>query len=110
VQAAARVFFDKPAKELKLHEAATLAGLPQAPSQYNPFTAEENALRRRNQVLAKMAELGMVQPETAAAAQERPLGVELSRYYTARRRASSSTTCARSSSTSTAPTACAAAG
>jgi penicillin-binding protein 1A len=85
VQAAARVFFDKPAKELKLHEAATLAGLPQAPSQYNPFTAEENALRRRNQVLAKMAELGMVQPETAAAAQERPLGVKLSRYYTARR-------------------------
>jgi penicillin-binding protein 1A len=85
VQAAARVFFDKPAKELKLHEAATLAGLPQAPSQYNPFTAEENALRRRNQVLAKMAELGMVQPQTAAAAQERPLGVKLSRYYTARR-------------------------
>jgi penicillin-binding protein 1A len=85
VQAAARVFFDKPARELALHEAATLAGLPQAPSQYNPFTAEENALRRRNQVLAKMAELGMVQPETAAAAQERPLGVKLSRYYTARR-------------------------
>lgn len=85
VQAAARVFFDKPAKELELHEAALLAGLPQAPSQYNPFTAEDSALRRRNSVLTKMAQLGMIQPETAAAAKEKPLGVELSRFYTARR-------------------------
>ena len=37
VQAGARIFFDKPASELKLREAALLAGLPQAPSQYNPF-------------------------------------------------------------------------
>src|SRR3954447_7540922 len=37
IQAGARLFFDKPASELKLREAALLAGLPQAPSQYNPF-------------------------------------------------------------------------
>ena len=37
VQAAARIFFDKPARELTLPEAALLAGLPQAPSHYNPF-------------------------------------------------------------------------
>src|SRR5919109_3809001 len=37
IQAAARVFFDKPASRLTLREAALLAGLPQAPSNYNPF-------------------------------------------------------------------------
>ena len=37
VQAAARIFFDKPASKLNLAQAALLAGLPQAPSQYNPF-------------------------------------------------------------------------
>jgi penicillin-binding protein 1A len=85
IQAASRVFFDKPAKELELHEAALLAGLPQAPSRYNPFDVPEIARTRRNQVLDKMAELGMIQPQTAAEAKERPLGVERSRYYTQRR-------------------------
>jgi penicillin-binding protein 1A len=85
VQAASRVIFDKPAAKLQLHEAALLAGLPQAPSTYNPFLNEEGAKRRRDRVLRKMAELGMVQPQTAAAAIERPLGTKLSRFYTARR-------------------------
>ena len=86
VQAAARVFFDKPAARLELHEAALLAGLPQAPSHYNPFYEESKALRRRNQVLDKMAELRMIEPSRRAAeAKERPLGVQPSRYYTARR-------------------------
>ena len=85
VQAAARVFFNKPAARLELHEAALLAGLPQAPTDYNPFYEEGKALRRRNQVLDKMAELRMVEPQTAAAAKERPLGVQPSKYYTARR-------------------------
>jgi penicillin-binding protein 1A len=85
VQAAARVFFDKPAARLELHEAALLAGLPQAPSDYNPFYEEAKALRRRNQVLDKMAELRMVSASEAAAAKEKGLGVQGSRYYTARR-------------------------
>ncbi|HEX2087089.1 MAG TPA: transglycosylase domain-containing protein [Solirubrobacteraceae bacterium] len=85
VQAASRVFFDKPATELRLHEAALLAGLPQAPSQYNPFLAPEAALRRRNQVLDKMAELNMISSLEAAEAKERDLGVERSRFYTERR-------------------------
>ena len=37
VQAAARIFFDKPASQLNLEQSALLAGLPQAPSEYNPF-------------------------------------------------------------------------
>ncbi|HEX8084395.1 MAG TPA: transglycosylase domain-containing protein [Solirubrobacteraceae bacterium] len=85
IQAAARMFFDKPATELELHEAALLAGLPQAPSQYNPFLAEGAAMRRRNQVLDKMAELRMITPSEAATAKEKPLGVERSRFYTQRR-------------------------
>jgi penicillin-binding protein 1A len=85
VQAAARVIFSKPANKLHLHEAALLAGLPQAPSAYNPFTNPTGARQRRNQVLRKMADLGMIQPQTAQAAIAKPLGTNLSRFYTARR-------------------------
>jgi penicillin-binding protein 1A len=85
IQAASRVFFNKPAEELKLHEAALLAGLPQAPSEYNPFLDEEAAMRRRNQVLRAMASQGYIEPQTAERAIERPLGVKQSQYYTQRR-------------------------
>ena len=50
IQAAARIFFDKPAARLTLREAALLAGLPQAPSNYNPFLdpgAATRAAQRR---------------------------------------------------------------
>src|SRR6202453_2714366 len=57
VQAAARIFFDKPASQLDLEQSALLAGLPQAPSEYNPFLYPAAARERRNEVLAKMAEL-----------------------------------------------------
>ena len=85
VQAAARTFFNKPAKRLKLHESALLAGLPQAPSRLDPFTNPQAALERRNQVLRKMSDLGMVDPATAAQAMRRPLGVERGTFYIARR-------------------------
>ena len=51
VQAAARIFFDKPASQLNLEQSALLAGLPQAPSQYNPFLDASAARQRRNEVL-----------------------------------------------------------
>src|SRR6202012_2180731 len=60
VQAASREFFDKPASRLNLQQAALLTGLPQAPSQYNPFRAASVARQRRNEVLHKMAELHYV--------------------------------------------------
>src|SRR5215211_7222006 len=65
VQAAARIFFDKPASELKLREAALLAGLPQAPSQYNPFLNADAAKRRRDSVLQLMANEGYIKQATA---------------------------------------------
>ncbi len=57
VEAAARIFFDKSPYQLDLQQQALLAGLPQAPSEYNPFLYPGAARQRRNEVLGKMAEL-----------------------------------------------------
>jgi penicillin-binding protein 1A len=81
VQAAARIFFDKPASELKLHESALLAGLPQAPSQYNPFLDADAAKARRDAVLSAMARQDYITEEQAAEAQGRKLGVKRGNYY-----------------------------
>ncbi len=85
VQAASRIFFDKPASQLDLAQAALLAGLPQAPSEYNPFLYPRLARERRNVVLAKMAELRYISPREAAVAQREPLQVRHSNYYSVRR-------------------------
>ncbi len=84
VQAASRIFFDKSAYQLNLQQAALLAGLPQAPSQYNPFLYPASARQRRNEVLAKMAELHYITHAQAAAAQAAALGVKHGNYYTRR--------------------------
>jgi penicillin-binding protein 1A len=85
VQAASRVFFDKPVSQLNLVEAATLAGLPQAPSLYNPFRDPRVAIKRRNNVLSKMASLHMITQQQAADAKRQPLGVRQNTYYSAKR-------------------------
>jgi penicillin-binding protein 1A len=85
VQAAARIFFDEPASALTLVQAALLAGLPQAPSEYNPFNDVAAATQRRNEVLAKMAQLGYISPATASATEAEPLGVQHSNYYQQRK-------------------------
>ena len=54
VEAAAQTFFSKRARNLTLVEAALIAGLPQAPSQYDPIKAPERAVARRNDVLRAM--------------------------------------------------------
>jgi len=59
-EAAAQTYFGKPAKDLGLTEAALIAGLPQAPSEYNPFLDPKAALKRRNEVLWVMAEQGYI--------------------------------------------------
>jgi penicillin-binding protein 1A len=85
VQAAARIFFDKPASQLNLEQSALLAGLPQAPSQYNPFRDASVARQRRNEVLAKMAELHYITGAQASAAENAPLEAKLGTFYTQRR-------------------------
>ncbi len=59
-EAAAQTYFSKPAKDLNLTEAALIAGLPQAPSEYNPFFDPKAALKRRNEVLGTMVEQGYI--------------------------------------------------
>jgi penicillin-binding protein 1A len=85
VQAASRIFFDEPASDLTLVQAALLAGLPQAPTQYNPFEDVAAATTRRNEVLGKMAQLHYISYATADAAEAAPLGVKHSDFYQTRK-------------------------
>jgi len=85
LQAASRLFFDKSAKELTLDEAALLAGLPQAPSRYNPFTEPRLAKARRNDVLHEMIKQKLVTPQAGVRAMQKRLGVRENSYYTAKR-------------------------
>ncbi len=85
VQAAARVFFNKPASALNLQQSALLAGLPQAPSEYNPFLDATAARKRRNEVLKKMAELHYISAAQATSAEHAPLEVERGSFYSQRR-------------------------
>jgi len=81
VQAASRIYFSKPVWKLTLEQSALLAGLPQAPSDYNPILNPEGARERRNDVLASMAKLGYISRERALEGQQRGLGIELSDTY-----------------------------
>jgi penicillin-binding protein 1A len=81
VQAASRIYFDKPVWELSLPQTALLAGLPQAPSEYNPILNPGAALSRRNQVLRQMAKLGYISDERAKAARAAGLGLDVSGDY-----------------------------
>jgi penicillin-binding protein 1A len=65
VAAAAEVYFGKPLNELSVAEAATLAGLPQAPSRYNPVTSPRHAEERRHYVLSRMRALHYIDAPTA---------------------------------------------
>jgi penicillin-binding protein 1A len=60
IEAAARIFFGKPAQELGLAECALLAGLPKWPSRYSPFNHPDRAIQRRNVVLRRMRNLGYI--------------------------------------------------
>ena len=74
IQAASRAYFDKDVNELTLPEAAYLAVLPKAPSNYDPVRATQKALTRRNYVLREMENNGYITAEQRAAAAATPLG------------------------------------
>ena len=73
--AAARAYFGKDAAELGLEEAATLAGMIQAPGDYSPVAHPEKAVERRNRVLKRMAELRWISKERLSASVMQPLRV-----------------------------------
>jgi penicillin-binding protein 1A len=81
VQAAARIYFSRPVWELNLAQTALLAGLPQAPSEYNPILHPGEARQRRNAVLTKMASLGYISRERGRAVQRRGLNLDVSGSY-----------------------------
>ncbi len=85
VEAAAVTYFDKHAKDLKLRESALLAGLPQAPSQYNPFRNPTAAIERRNAVLRQMLENGYITQAEYQKAAKRGLGLRRGFRYVHRR-------------------------
>lgn len=65
---AAQVYFNKPVQSLTLPEAAILAGLPKAPSAFNPIVNPKRAKIRQGYVLGRMLELGMISKEEYDAA------------------------------------------
>ncbi|MGH8132731.1 MAG: penicillin-binding protein 1A, partial [Steroidobacteraceae bacterium] len=73
VAAAAEAFFGKPLDKLDVAEAATIAGVPKAPSRYNPIVDPELATARRAYVLRRMRELGYLDAPTAEAANKEPM-------------------------------------
>ena len=75
VEAASQYYFGKSVGQLTLAESALLAGLTQNPGLYSPFRDPESAQRRRNLVLSRMEELGMITPAEAAAARAEPIVV-----------------------------------
>ena len=70
---ASRHYFGKPAKELKLEEAALLVGLLPSPNGYDPCFDSQAALDSRNQVLSKMADNGRISPDRARSARRSPI-------------------------------------
>ena len=70
--AASRIYYGKPLDELSIAEAAMLAGLPKAPSKYNPVVNPERAQLRQQYVLRRMTELGYINQAEFDAAKEEP--------------------------------------
>jgi penicillin-binding protein 1A len=85
VGAAAQMFFDKPLSKLTLDQAALLAGLPQAPSGYNPFIDATAARKRRNEVLQAMVNAGYVTQAQANVAARRKLAVKAVDRYSVKK-------------------------
>ena len=104
VQAAARIFFDKPVSQLDLEQSALLAGLPQAPSEYNPFLDPAAARRAAQRGAREDGRTALHQPRRRPRPPRRaPLEVAHGQLLLrSAKRTSSSNTCASSWSTATA--------
>ncbi len=75
--AASEVYFGKPLKDLSIAEAAMLAGIPKAPSAYNPIVNPKRATVRQQHIIERMESNGFITAEQAAVAR-----VEKLRYHT----------------------------
>ncbi|MDX6369328.1 MAG: penicillin-binding protein [Gaiellaceae bacterium] len=83
IEAAAQTYFSKPARKLTLNEAALIAGLPQAPSLFDPFQRPAPAIARRDDVLRAMLGNGVItSSQYANAVAKRNLHLKAGRLYT----------------------------
>jgi penicillin-binding protein 1A len=73
--AASEAYFDKPLKDITIAEAAMLAGLPKAPSAYNPISNPKRARSRQLYIIERMQENGFITAEQAQAAKKQELKV-----------------------------------
>ncbi len=76
-EAASEFYFDKPAKQLTLDEAAMLCGLPKSPTFYSPITHPDRSQKRRNLVINNMLEDGKITAAQASEARNQPLQLHL---------------------------------
>ncbi len=76
VAAAAEIYYGRTVDELNLPQIAMLAGLPKAPSSYNPLANPDKALERRGYVLGRMLELNMIDQAQHDAADNAPISAE----------------------------------
>jgi len=74
--AASEIYYDRPLSQLTLAEHAMIAGLPKAPSNYNPISNPQRALLRRNYVLKRMLKLGHIQQDAFDTASQAPITAE----------------------------------
>ncbi|MGW7197903.1 transglycosylase domain-containing protein [Streptomyces chryseus] len=79
IESASKRYFSKSAKDLKLEEAALLAGIVQSPSRYDPVNDAEEATKRRNIVLQRMADVRDVSQAEADRAKATPIKLNVSR-------------------------------
>lgn len=73
IAAAAQVYYNKPVSELSLAQMAMLAGLPKAPSAFNPLANPDRAMIRRNWILGRMRDLGYITPDAHELAVSAPI-------------------------------------
>ena len=81
IEAAARTYYSKTARDLDLPEAALLVGLTQAPSSYDPFVVPARALARRQEVLRAMLDTGVISPKEFKRAAASKLDLRPGRLY-----------------------------
>jgi penicillin-binding protein 1A len=81
IEAASQTYFSKHAKQLTLAQAALIAGLPQAPSVYDPLHNPRAALGRRNEVLRAMLSTNVITPAQYGAALHHTLDLKPGRIY-----------------------------
>ncbi len=77
--AASQMYYGKPLNKLTLAEAALLAGLPKAPSNYNPFINPKRAITRQHEVLRDMQRFGFISEKVYQAALKQPLRFKASK-------------------------------